>query len=289
MSRNPLISVVIPVYNRKTIILEAINSVLQQEPKNYEIIAVDDGSTDGTTDYLESLKLPIQIIKKENGGISSARNVGIKIARGEYIAFLDSDDLWLVGILEAQVEYLKAHPNIPLVYTDQFIESNGKRLEKTRFQRANVSKKDKSKFNLPGFVQFIPIHASSVMAKKSLFDEVGMFNEDLQIHEDTEFWNRVSEKYNLGYIDKSLAIFRWEKDPEHSLNTASRKKFISEGRKYMQIYEQRHQQKGLTSEEKQAIRESYKRLDKLEMLVSLQEKGKITEEEFDLERRAIFK
>ena len=106
---NSLISVIIPVFNRKDIVLEAIQSVLQQMPKNYEVIVVDDGSTDNTANYIESLNLPVHVIRKENGGVASARNAGIRIAKGEYIAFLDSDDLWLPGILKAQLEYLQLH------------------------------------------------------------------------------------------------------------------------------------------------------------------------------------
>src|SRR3989344_2440298 len=137
--REPVISVIIPSYNRKSIVVEAIRSVFKQEPRNYEVIVVDDGSSDGTEDYLKSLDLPIKIIRKENGGVSSARNAGIKVAQGKYVAFLDSDDLWLPGILENQLAYLQSHPEIPLVYTDQYIEVDGKNLEKTRFNREVVS------------------------------------------------------------------------------------------------------------------------------------------------------
>jgi len=202
----PLISVIIPSYNRKNIVIEAIKSALEQESKTFEVIVVDDGSTDGTEDYLKSLNLPIILLRKENGGVSSARNAGIKIAQGEYVAFLDSDDLWLPGILENQLAYLQSHPEIPLVYTDQYIEVDGKNLEKTRFNREVVSEEQKTKFNLPGFVQHMPIHISSVMIRESIFEEIGYFNEDLKIHEDTELWNRISEKYNFGYIEKPLAV-----------------------------------------------------------------------------------
>lgn len=269
--------------------MDAINSILEQEPKNYEIILVDDGSTDGTADYLESLNLPIKIIKKENGGISSARNVGIKIAKGEFIAFLDSDDLWLPEILKEQLDYLKSHPDTPLVYTDQYIESFEKRLDKTRFQGSNANEEDKIRFNLPGFVQFTPIHISSVMLRKSIFDEVGYFDEELQIHEDTELWNRISEKYNLGFINKPLAIFRWEKNSEHILKPDNRRLFITEGRKYLRKYEQRKQQKGLTEQEKKAIEESNNRINELEKLVDLWGSKQITEEEFNNRRGQIFK
>lgn len=285
---NPLISVVIPTYNRKEIVQEAIHSVLIQEPKNYEVIVVDDGSTDGTVEYLQKLALPIKIISKENGGVSSARNEGIKNAQGDYIAFLDSDDLWLPGILEAQLEFLESHSNIPLVYVDQYIEAKGKRADKTRLAVTKSTPEEMSKFDLPGFVKSPPIHISAVMVRKSLFDELGYFNEDLHIHEDTEMWNRVSEKYELGYIEQPLSVFRWEKDPEHLLMPSARKEFMSEGRKYMKLYEDRRKDRALTQREKDAIEESYRRMDGLDQLISQWEKGSITEVEFDSRRQMIF-
>ena len=260
-----------------------------QEPKNYEVIVVDDGSIDGTKEHLGSLNLPIRIISVDHSGISKVRNIGIKNAMGQYVAFLDSDDLWLPGILKEQLDYLKSHPGIPLAYTDQYIEVDGNKLEKTRFQATNMSDERKRRFNLPGFVQLTPIHISSVMVKKSIFDQMGYFNEDLKIHEDTEMWNRVSEKYELGFINIPLTIFRWEKDKEHILKPELRGLFIAEGRKYMKIYEERREQKGLTGEEKRAIEESYRRIDELEKLVGLRRSEDIKEEEFHEKREELFK
>lgn len=283
----PLISVVIPTYNRKHIVFEAIKSVLQQEPKNYEVIVIDNGSTDTTVEYLKSLQLPIRIIRKENGGAAGARNEGIKHAEGKYIAFLDSDDLWLPGILKAQSEYLELNPNIPLVYTDQFIELKGKRINTTRFTMKKLTHEEMSRFDLPGFAQNQPIHISSVMVRKIIFDEIGYFNEDLKIHEDTDMWNRISEKHELGYIEQPLAVFRWEKDSKHLLNSSARKKFINEGRKYMKLYENRRKGRELTEREKDAIAASHRKIEKLDSLIKKWEKGNITEGEFEEKRQEI--
>lgn len=284
-----LISVIIPTHNRKELVLEAIKSVLHQEPKNYEVIVVDDGSTDGTKDYLDSLNLPVTIIQANHKGISSTRNLGIKAAVGEYIAFLDSDDLWLSGILAEQLNYLESHPETPLVYVDQFIEADNKRLEKTRFNSEQTTPEQKTKFDKPGFITpQAPIHASAVMVRKSIFDEIGLFNEELKIHEDTDMWNRISEKYPLGYIEKPLSIFRWEIDPEHALKPESRQLFLMEGRKYMTIYEDRHKKNGLTKEDAIEIEKSYQKIDALTQLVALRETNQITEEEFHKRRTSIF-
>lgn len=283
----PLISIIIPTYNRKNLVLDAINSAIQQEPKNYEVIVVDDGSSDGTPEYLESLNLPIKIIGKENGGVSSARNAGIKAAQGKYIAFLDSDDLWLPDILKSQVEYLEIHPNIPLVYVDQHIDLKGKRIDLTRFTLKKHTHEHMSKFDLPGFAQSPPIHISSIMVRKSIFYELGFFNEDLKIHEDTDMWNRISEKYELGYIEKPLAVFRWEVDPDHLLKPSARKEFMSEGRKYLKLYLERRKNRELTGREKKGIEDSYRRMGQIEELIESWEKGNISEEEFEEKRQDI--
>lgn len=280
----PLISIVIPSYNRKNLVVEAINSALQQDPKNFEVLVVDDGSTDGTVEHLNSLGLQIRIIRTEHAGISHARNTGIQESQGEFISFLDSDDLWMPGILDAQLEFLNGHPQIPLVYTDQKIWANGELQEETRFQKDPP----KSRFNLPGFVELVPIHVSAVMVKKSLFDDVGMFNEELKIHEDTEMWNRISEKYDLGYIERPLSVFRWEQDPEHILKPEYRQLFLTEGRKYMKIYEERRAGK-LTEEEQKAIQESYIRIDEIQRLQEGLERREITEGEFQSRKEQIFR
>lgn len=274
-----LISVVISTYNRKKIVLQAIESVLQQKPRNYEVLVVDDGSIDGTTEFLQSLNLSIKVIKKENGGVASARNTGIKQARGKYISFLDSDDLWLPGILKAQLDFLLSHLDIPLVYVDQYIEIQGKRIKATRFTMQKFTHQKMSKFDLPTFAKSLPISPPSVMARKSLFKKIGYFNESLKRHEDTDMWNRISEKYEIGYIKKPLVIFRRAIDPNHLQKPSSRKLFISEGIKYLKLYKER--KKTLTKREQEAVDLSYQRIEILENLVESLEKGEITEQEFN--------
>ena len=281
---NPLISVVISIFNRKSLVQDAIRSALQQEPKNYEVIVIDDGSTDGTSAFLKSLNLSIKIVVKKNGGVSSARNVGIRVAQGKYVAFLDSDDLWLPDILKAQSDYLKIYSDIPLVYADQYIEVKGKRIDGTRFTMKKYTHEEMSRFDLPGFAESPPIHISSTMVRKSIFDEVGYFNEELKIHEDTDMWNRISEKYELGYIENPLAVFRWEIDPDHLFKPTARKEFMSEGKKYMKLYEERREGRGLTEREKAGVETSYRRMKELEQLIQELDNGKIMEEEFETRR-----
>lgn len=235
-SQNPQkksnVSIVIPTYNRKKKVLEAITSVFDQNIDNIEVIVVDDGSTDDTFSYLTSLALPIKILRKENGGVSQARNAGIDVATGTYIALLDSDDLWLPGKLKEQLEYFDSHPDIKVVYTDQYLCIDGKNLEQTRFQR----NPPKNKMLFPGFVDYTPIHTSTVMLKKEVLDRVGKFNEELTFHEDSELWNRISNSYEFGYVTKPLGIYRWESNQRHMTNEVDEERKYRNDRLYLELY-----------------------------------------------------
>lgn len=247
----PRLSVIIPTYNRKQKTLEAIQSVIAQNFPDIEIIVVDDGSTDGTADFLRLQNLPITIISKQNGGVSSARNVGTDWANGEYIAFLDSDDLWLPGKVQAQLEYFDEHSNAKVVYTDQYIQIDGQNLEQTRFERQTP----KNKLSLPAFVDLTPIHISTVLVKREVFTTIGNFDESLQVHEDSEFFNRVSERYNLDFIEKVLGVYRWESTADHLTSAKGHQKFIENGRRYLELYNQK-KNRPLTSAEEQACLQS---------------------------------
>lgn len=255
----PDISVVIPTYNRKERVLDAIKSALAQGDANFEVIVVDDGSTDGTVEYLRALDLPIRLVTKANGGASSARNAGVKEARGRYIALLDSDDLWLPGKLAAQFEYLQSHAEIVLVYTNEYIEADGVREPLSRFDKEKPGKK----LALPAFVDYMPIHTSAVMFRKNIFEEVGGFSEELIVHEDSELWNRMSEKYEFGYIEEPFALYRFFTGEDHLTSPKKRKLFWEEGRKYLGLYVERRKSRGLTPEEQKAVEESHALIEKL--------------------------
>lgn len=259
MQQDFLISVVIPTYNRQEKTLRAIKTVLDQGIDNLEILVVDDGSTDDTSEFLKAQNLPIRIISKENGGVSSARNVGIKNSTGNYIAFLDSDDVWLSNKLKKQIEFFQNNPDVVLVYTDQFLNIDGKNLEQTRFQRNAPNKK----MSLPGFVDYTPIHTSTVLIKKEVFDKVGVFSEDLSIHEDSELWNRVSDVGDFGYVNEPLSIYYWESGSEHITSAKNKIKFLENGKKYIELYI-RNKKRDLTEDEKRSVEESLKIIAEME-------------------------
>lgn len=254
-----LITVIIPTYNRKEKTLRAISSVLEQSRDDMEILVVDDGSTDGTAEFLVEKQLPVTLIRKENGGVSSARNTGIKNAKGKYIAFLDSDDTWLPNKLDAQIEYFNTHPEASLVYTDQYLCIDGEDLEITRFQRD----KPENNLALPAFVQLTPVHTSTVLIKKEVLDTVGYFDETLKMHEDSELWNRVSDYGTFGFVEEVLSRYYWDSDADHLTGTKNKAKFIEEGKKYLELYI-KNKKRELTPVEQNGVEESRKIIDKIE-------------------------
>ena len=201
---SPLVSVIIPTYNGSRFIKESIQSVLDQTYPNIEIIVVDDGSTDNTPAIVKSIADPRIIhIRQANSGVSMARNHGIDISHGDYIAFLDHDDLWLPHKLEKQMPFFKQNPMLALIYSDTFIinENNfiiGKYSHKIKFFRGMIFKE----LFLSCFITIL-----TVVIKKSAFFEVGPFL-PFKICEDYDLFLKCAAKYPIDYIDEPLAKYR---------------------------------------------------------------------------------
>jgi glycosyltransferase involved in cell wall biosynthesis len=198
--KTPLISVIIPTYNRARLLKETIDSVLKQNFQNFELIVVDDGSTDNTGEILSDYKDHIQVLAQKNKGVSAARNLGISKAKGEFIAFLDSDDLWLPEKLTAQVDFFQSHPDALVCQTEEIWIRNGKRVN---------PKKRHKKYSGMIFEQSLPlciVSPSAVMMRKSLFEKVGLFDEHLPACEDYDLWLRISCQYPIYLINTALII-----------------------------------------------------------------------------------
>ncbi len=200
----PLVSVIIPTFNYGRYLSRAIESVLAQTYTNIEIIVVDDGSTDDTKEIVHKYNDPmISYIRHEhNYGLSIARNSGIKIAKGDYLAFLDSDDFWLPEKLHLQMEIFRDSPaSLGLVYTaaDVFDECTGKisKMPAPSY-RGQVLSSLLFENRLGG-------GSSSVLIKRVCFDSVGVFDPSLMVYEDWDMWLRISEGgFLFDYLDKSL-------------------------------------------------------------------------------------
>jgi len=198
--KNPLISVIIPTFNREWALQEAIDSVLDQDYGNKELIIVDDGSTDDTGDILHTYENRITVIRQKNAGVSAARNRGIHTATGSYIAFLDSDDRWLSGKLRSQMEFFNSHPDATLCQTEEIWVRNGVRVNpKKRHKKPSGMIFEKS-------LALCLVSPSAVMMKKSLFEMVGTFDERLPAAEDYDLWLRISCRFPVYLIDKPLVI-----------------------------------------------------------------------------------
>jgi glycosyltransferase involved in cell wall biosynthesis len=198
----PQVSVIIPTYNRAHLVGEAIESVLSQTYEDLELIVVDDGSEDETRKIVSSYSSQITYLHQEQEGVSAARNRGIEQAQGEYLSFLDSDDLWLKEKLYLQMEYLTSHPEILICYTDEIWIRKG--------VRVNPMKKHR-KYSGMIFEHCLPlciVSPSSVVIKRQLLDEVGGFDETLEVCEDYDLWLRISARYPIRFIEKPLIVKR---------------------------------------------------------------------------------
>ena len=192
------ISVIIPTFNRKHTLQRAIDSVLAQTFKPYEIIIVDDGSKDGTKEWLLQNYPSVQYIHQPNNGVSSARNKGIQISQGSWIALLDSDDEWMPEKLEYQSRFLEANRDSSFCHTNEIWIRNG--------VRVNQMKKHK-KYGGDIFkhcLDICRISPSSSIIKKDVFEEVGAFDESLTVCEDYDLWLRVTAKFNILFLDEPL-------------------------------------------------------------------------------------
>ena len=199
---NPLVTVIIPTYNRGWVLKEAIDSVLSQDFEDFELIVVDDGSTDNTQDILDGYDRDIMVLRQDNRGVSAARNAGIASASGQFIAFLDSDDLWLPGKLSSHVDFFNLNPEALICQTEELWIRNGKRVN---------PKNRHKKFSGMIFKHSLPlciVSPSAVMLKKNLFTKTGMFDEKLPACEDYDLWLRISCKYPIYLIDTPLIIKR---------------------------------------------------------------------------------
>jgi len=193
------ITVVIPTYNRQKQLKDAITSVLTQSYQPKEIIVVDDGSTDATAQITKDFPT-IRYFYKENGGVSSARNLGIAKANFEWIAFLDSDDRWHEDKLKEQVAYHKANPTVLMSYTDEVWIRNGK--EKKIPKKFEKKGKDAFLEN----ISYCNIAPSSVLIHRRLFEKVGLFDESMVVCEDYDLWLRIAQEHKIALIDKKLTI-----------------------------------------------------------------------------------
>ncbi len=238
MSSEPLVSVVMPTFNRAKLIVEAVRSVIEQSYQKVEIIVVDDGSTDNTKEVLEPFRNNIHYLFTDNGGPAHARNIGMKAATGKYIAFLDSDDLYLPCKLELQVSFMERHPEVGLVCTEVsglndsgIFEEYHLRSFHQIYNRLNWSYKDVFSTegeiacaalqkpvsyyigNIFNHVLLGPVVMSNtILFPKRILDDVGYQNEAYRVAEEYEMIVRICKRYTVGFINHPTYLYRYHGD-----------------------------------------------------------------------------
>lgn len=194
------VSVVVPTYNRAGVLGRALDSVFSQTRQPEQVIVVDDGSTDGTSEVIKRDYPLVTWVRQTNAGVSAARNRGIAEASSEWIAFLDSDDEWKPGKLERQSDALRQHPSFHICHTNEIWIRNGKRVNEGKrhaksggwiFQRC-----------LPLCV----ISPSSVIVRRALLEELGGFDESLPVCEDYDMWLRICSRHPVLFLEEPLVV-----------------------------------------------------------------------------------
>ena len=207
MEMHPTVSVVIPSFNMGNLLPDAIESVFNQTYKDYEIIVVDDGSQDDTKERVDKYRARgVKYIYQKNSGVASARNVGIFQSKGQYVAFLDADDLWLPDKLELQMKALK-ELNVGAVACGYKVIDYMSGRTLSEIVRKNYPTREDLYQSLC-ISQIIPACSSGVLLKKSYFQDVGCFSEALPIAEDWELWLRIAKKYDIKFVEQPLVLIR---------------------------------------------------------------------------------
>jgi glycosyltransferase involved in cell wall biosynthesis len=199
----PTVSVVIPAYNAAWCVGKAIDSVLAQDFRDFELIVVDDGSTDDTAAVLAGYGEAIRVVHKPNGGMSSARNAGIAVARGEFVAFLDADDWWLPGKLAKQVALMRQRPEVGFSSTTARVEDQDGRL-------LNLWTCDQE--DRPILLTLFASNAgiaggsSALMVRRDLLERVGPYDETLGGVEDGDLWMRLAAVSEYACLEEPLVV-----------------------------------------------------------------------------------
>jgi glycosyltransferase involved in cell wall biosynthesis len=213
----PKVSVIIPTYNCADYVEDAIDSVLKQTFINFELIVVDDGSTDDTYAKIKTYGAKIRYIYQKNSGLAVARNTGIKNCTGELVAFLDADDLWLPNKLELQNKIFDDYSSVGLVHGDIRLLREETGVLTIPYRYSSTKKyleKHSGNIFQPVFYRHIYISCPTVIVRKDAITEVGLFDEKLTRlgFEDFDMWLRILQHYEAYYINKPLAVYRVRND-----------------------------------------------------------------------------
>jgi len=201
--RQPLISVILPVYNGEKYLAESMQSIFNQDYSPLEIIVVDDGSTDGTAKIIAGHTKKVHYYYQHNQGPAAARNLGIRMSTGDFITFIDADDLWPDEKLFVQMKCFEDFPEVEIVQGHV-----------RRIMLPNNSRNSNTREDLD--IQFINSNLGAMIIKRSVFGKIGYFNEELTYHSDTDFWLRARESGIYIFVQPSVALIYRIHDENHT-------------------------------------------------------------------------
>ncbi len=214
MTQSLQIAVVIPCFNAKRYIGATLDSILAQQGVVVEAIVVDDGSTDGSADFVEQHYPGVSLLRKANGGVATARNSGVMAAQSEWIAFCDADDIWLPDKLAAQLQAMGAAPACRMSYTAWHVWPSEQPLPEPGLLRRLHEDQADSRWQGPSGMIYpellldCEVWTSTVVAHRTVFDEVGLFDTGLRIGEDYDLWLRMSRVTEIRRVSRPLALYR---------------------------------------------------------------------------------
>jgi len=204
----PFVSVIIPTFNRLNLLKETVESVRRQTFRDFEIIVVDDGSMDGTSEWLKT-QSDVRSLSQENRGIATSRNNGAALASGSWLAFVDHDDLWAKDKLAIQVQFVKNNPEVAMVAARHV------RLGK-RYRDTAQPKWKKGDLFIETFSESF-IHTSSVMICKDVFNKIGGFSPRYRFADEFDVWLKIARDHPIAYVDKPLVFIRfYESNTSHN-------------------------------------------------------------------------
>lgn len=208
----PRFSVIVPLYNKAPYVRKALESILTQSYKDFECIVVDDGSTDGSLDVVQSLKIEdrrLKILTQSNSGVAVARNNGVAASKGEYVCFLDADDWWEQTYLEEMDRLIKEYPEAGLYGCDYYYVKNGK---KKIYPKKAEGYIDYCKVYTD--CKAMPIHPNGAIIPRKVFDEVGGFDKRIKMGEDFILFMQIVFKYKVAFLNRQLVTFNQDANPQ---------------------------------------------------------------------------
>jgi len=245
-----MFSVVIPLYNKEKHILRAINSVLNQNYQNFEIIIVNDGSTDNSAEIVKQIKnKKIKLFQQENKGVSAARNKGIELSQRKYIAFLDADDIWEPFFLDLILDLINTYPKAAAYGTAwEFKKNNFEKSAKFNYVPADT--KDLIKDYFKAAFEGSLLWSSATVVKKKIYQNIEMFDEKLTHGEDLDMWFRIAKNYNIAFYNKIAAKYFLDSgnraSDKHYLDNTLSQKIINNPKLYLYDEDNKYLKKYIT-------------------------------------------